>query len=68
MIINYLLQQKEEINSLDETGTSPLHDSVKYGQIKAVEILINNKADINIKDKDNFLGIIWLDPSSLGSK
>jgi len=46
-----LLSLGANIHSLDINGQTPLHLSVIQGHIPVIKYLINNKADITIKDK-----------------
>ncbi|KYN99481.1 putative ankyrin-repeat protein, partial [Plasmodium gaboni] len=45
-----ILKKGSNINHKDSKGMSPLHICVKYGHINIAKFLIENKADIDIKD------------------
>ena len=44
---------KRDVNKKNDLGNTLLHDAIKYGNEKEVELLLNNGADINIKGEDN---------------
>lgn len=49
--ILYLLSRKVNVNSL-LNGSTPLHLAAENGHYDAVTLLVDNKADVNIKDSD----------------
>ncbi len=51
----------EKINTLNDFGETFLHESILAGNIELVKLLINNGADVNMKNKD---GITPLDIAS----
>jgi len=49
-VVEYLVDQKADINAKDNGGWTPLHYAAANGQLNVVEYLVNQKADINAKD------------------
>jgi len=49
-VVEYLVNQKADINAKDGDDYTPLHFSAENGHLSVVEYLINQKADINSKD------------------
>jgi len=50
-IIEYLVNQKADINAKDEDDCTPLHRAACYCHLNVVEYLVNQKADINATSK-----------------
>ena len=50
-IVEYLVNQKADINAKDENDHTPLHFAAENGHLSVVEYLINQKVDINAKNK-----------------
>jgi len=48
-VVEYLVNQKADINVKDNDGSTPLHLAAQYGHLSVVEYLVNQKADINAK-------------------
>ncbi len=55
-MIAALLQYKADINAINKSGNTPLHEAGRQGQAKAVEILLQNGADITIRNNYNKSG------------
>ena len=54
-VCEYLINKGLEINDIQDTGSTPLHGAVYYGQIEVVRLLLNYGAKTNIKNKyDHF--------------
>ena len=51
-IVNLLIKNQVQINLTDNTGRSALHYASELGQDDTLEMLLNNKADPNIADKE----------------
>eukprot|EP00794_Sanderia_malayensis_P017405 gene17405-19148_t len=53
-IVHFLRRQSVDvdINKTTDSGTTPLNDLIKNGNLKCARTLINVGADINRKDKD----------------
>ena len=51
-VVQVLLREGAHINQCDNMGFSPLHATVKAGQINIAQILIANNADLNHKATD----------------
>jgi ankyrin repeat protein len=49
-IVKFLLNHGSEINAQDKDGFTPLHSATRCGHLNIVEILVEEKADINIVD------------------
>lgn len=49
-IIRPLLQRGAAVNMTDDTGTSSLHYAAKFGHFEIMDILINNRAAIELRD------------------
>jgi len=52
-VVEYLVNQKADINSKDENDNTPLHFAARNGHLSVVEYLVNQKADINSKDEND---------------
>jgi len=52
-VVEYLVNQKADINAKDKNDWTPLHYAAQKGHLSVVEYLVNQKADINTKDEDN---------------
>lgn len=51
--VQNFLSQGVDVNVQDEeTGNSPIHSAVSYGQVKLLEFLIRNGANVNLRDSD----------------
>jgi len=60
-VVEYLVDQKADINSIDNDNCTPLHRAAINGHLSVVEYLVNHKADINAKDGGvGFLYLIGL--------
>ena len=51
-VVEYLVNQKADINEKGNDNSTPLHLAARYGHLSIVEYLVNQKADINIKNKN----------------
>ena len=51
-LLKWLLDNEANINHQDRNGFSALHFAVKEQRFEATEILINSKADLEIKDSN----------------
>ena len=51
-VVEYLVNQKADINAKTLDEETPLHWAAKNGCLSVVEYLVNQKADINAKNKD----------------
>ncbi len=49
-LVEKLLKQGANVNAIDESGNTPLHKAAKNIKKDMVELLVNNKADINIEN------------------
>ena len=54
MIIYLYLNEAQDINSIDEMGSTPLHWACYYKAEESVNYLLNLNANINAQDKDLF--------------
>jgi len=60
-VVEYLVNQKADINAKDYGNITPLHYAAQNGHLCVVEYLVNQKADINAKNNDvEFLFLIGL--------
>jgi len=50
-IVEYLVNQKADIDAKTSFNETPLHSAVRNGHLSVVEYLVNQKADINAKDE-----------------
>lgn len=55
--INVLLDAGAEVNAIDSLGNSPLHDAAKYGYLNAVKMLVQNGADVKMKNNKGFTAL-----------
>ena len=53
-LTNGTFKGMENLNAIDGEGLSVLHRAVRANNIQAVRTLLDNGADINLKDKDGF--------------
>jgi len=51
-VVEYLVNQKADINAKEKEDMTPLHYAAKNGHLSVVEYLVNQKADINAKNVD----------------
>jgi len=51
-VVEYLVNQKADINAKDKDNWTLLHSAANNGHLSVVEYLVNQKADINAKDKN----------------
>jgi len=60
-IVEYLVNQKADINANGKEKMTPLHLAAENGHLSVVEYLVNQKADINAKSTSvEFLYLIGL--------
>ena len=52
-VVEYLVNQKADINTKDKEYRTPLHYGAQNGHLSVVEYLVNHKADIN--EKNNYV-------------
>lgn len=57
--LELLIKKGADVNIImrDDSETTPLHFAVNLGHLECVRVLINNKADINMKDGRNTIPI-----------
>jgi hypothetical protein len=46
-----------EVNKIDNLGNTPLHYAVKFGFPQTVKVLLAHKAELNLKNKNNYMPI-----------
>jgi ankyrin repeat protein len=56
-VVQYLLDSKANIDSVNNQGQTALHRASYFGRDKVVQLLINRGADIGVKDLDGNLAI-----------
>ena len=54
MLIYLLLNEAQDISSVDENGSTPLHWACYYGAEESVNYLLSLNVDINAQDKEKF--------------
>ena len=54
MLIYFLLYEAQDISSVDENGSTPLHWACYYGAEESVNYLLSLKVDIDAQDKEKF--------------
>ena len=54
MLIYFLLYEAQDISSVDENGSTPLHWACYYKAEESVNYLLSLKVDINAQDKEKF--------------
>ena len=60
-VVEYLVNQKADINAINNDDWSPLHYAAINGHLNVVEYLVNQKANIKAKDNNvNFSILIGL--------
>lgn len=55
-MVDFLLEQHEDVNELDHEWRTALHAAAYVGGVYIMELLISSGADVNAKDQD------WLTP------
>jgi ankyrin repeat protein len=51
--VNFLIKEGGvPINAQDETGFSPIHAAASYGQLDLLQYLVENGADVHLRDGD----------------
>lgn len=58
-VIKFLLEHRQNVNSLDANGCSPLLIAVQYGQTNTAIYLVKNGADITHKDVNGDTALHW---------
>jgi len=53
-VVEYLFNQKADINAKDKFEMTPLHNAAREGHLSVVEYLVNQKADINAQASGRF--------------
>ena len=51
ILIQYFIDRKLNLNTINNEGKTPLHLAMKKGNIDIIELLIENGANTKIKDK-----------------
>jgi serine/threonine-protein phosphatase 6 regulatory ankyrin repeat subunit B len=51
-IVEELVNNGVDINTVDTDGDTPLHEACFGGHVNVIKLLLGNKADINIANKD----------------
>ena len=54
MLIHLFLNEAQDISSVDENGSTPLHWACYYSAEESVNYLLSLKVDINAQDKEKF--------------
>ena len=55
----FLKQDEKLLSARDGGGKAPLHWAALYGQTKVMELLLAQKADVNLLDGDGFTPLHW---------
>jgi len=50
--LQYLLESKFDVNTLDDSGNAPIHIAANTGNIPALQILLSHGASVNIRNGD----------------
>jgi len=53
-VAKVLISMGANVNAKEQSGLSPLHLAVTYGNVKVAEILISNGANVNAKEDNGF--------------
>ncbi|MDN5247577.1 MAG: ankyrin repeat domain-containing protein [Wolbachia endosymbiont of Tyrophagus putrescentiae] len=48
-ILNFLVENKVDINAKNNNGVAPIHIAAKYGNLSQMEFFIKKKADLNVR-------------------
>ena len=67
-LINKLLDEGANINEQNVFGSTALHAASEYGLIEEAKILLDRKADITIRDKDNKIALHYAAISNFRSE
>ena len=54
MLIYFFLNEAQDITSIDENGSTPLHWACYYNAIESVNYLLSLKVDANAQDKEKY--------------
>jgi len=49
-IAAYLLHQNANVNACNVTRSAPLHTAAMYGSVNTLKVLIDNKADLRLRN------------------
>lgn len=53
-LVDYYIKERDTLNCIDSIGRTPLMYAVLNENMLIIDLLLRNKVDINIKDKDNY--------------
>ena len=59
LVLRYLIDHRQDINSLDANGCSPLITAVQHDQANAVVFLLKNHCDTTVKDMNGDTALHW---------
>ena len=53
----FVKDKKINVNTLDRNGAGPIHEACYQGNLKCLEVLLSNGADVNLPDFENWTGL-----------
>lgn len=58
-IVSEFIKQGADIDAQDKDGNTPLHYAARSGYVEAVQLLLEHKAQKNIRNKEGYLPVGW---------
>mmetsp|Transcript_26214 Transcript_26214/g.46232 ORF Transcript_26214/g.46232 Transcript_26214/m.46232 type:complete len:441 (-) Transcript_26214:94-1416(-) len=59
LMLQVLVAKPQLVNARDTNGWTPLHEAARTGEVKTVEVLLDNGADVNARNKGTGGSVLW---------